>query len=103
MGEKDLFEYWSSTYKVAYDWSIEAAKEILNEWQAKFNEEVETLVEEKLYQRKYDINAFSSSYLDETLTKYSEVSWLNSIVTQIGTILYIMLYNVQTTYITFSY
>ena len=77
MGEKDLFDYWSSTYKVSYDWSIEAAKEILNEWQAKFNEEVETLVEEKFYQRKYDINAFSSSYLDEILTKYSEVSWLN--------------------------
>ena len=74
MGEKDLFEFWSNTYKVSYgmEWSREVAAEILSEWQAKFGQEVSTLVKEQQMQKKYQINAFSSSYLNNILVTFSE-------------------------------
>ena len=68
MGEKDLYDYWSDTYKIhTMDWSREKAKEILREWQLKFSEEVGNLVKEKGLNRKYDINAYSESHLDTIL------------------------------------
>jgi patched 1 protein len=53
MGEKDLFDYWSDTYKVhSLDWSKEKAKEIIGQWQKKFGEEVERVVEEERLHRR---------------------------------------------------
>ena len=74
MGEKDLFDFWKDTYKVSYglEWNREVASEILTEWQAKFGQEVATLVKEKQMQKKYQINAFSSSYLNDILATFSE-------------------------------
>ena len=87
MGEKDLFDYWSDTYKVhTLDWNREKAFEILKEWQAKFSEEVSRLVAstnkpeelmEKRSRKKYEIHAFSSSHLDSILKEFSEFNWRN--------------------------
>ena len=86
MGEKDLFDYWSDTYKVhTLEWSREKAFEILKEWQAKFSEEVSRLVENtnnidkenKYSRKKYEIHAFSSSHLDSILKEFSEFNWRN--------------------------
>ena len=89
MGEKDLFDYWSDTYKVhTLEWSREKAFEILKEWQAKFSEEVSRLVpsksnsgklvkSEKYSRQKYEIHAFSSSHLDSILKEFSEFNWRN--------------------------
>ena len=45
VGGKDLFDYWSDTYKVhTLDWDREKAAQILKDWQAKFSEEIQRLV-----------------------------------------------------------
>ena len=73
MGEKDLYDYWSDTYKVhSLDWSKEKAAAILREWQASFTAEVARVVEEQKLQRKYDVSAYSSSQLDEIMEEFSE-------------------------------
>ena len=74
MGEKDLYDFWSNTHKVHYgmEWNREVASSILSEWQAKFSQEVATLVKEKQMHKKYQINAFSSSYLNDILATFSE-------------------------------
>ena len=88
MGEKDLFDYWSDTYKVhTLEWSRERAFEILKEWQAKFSEEVSRLVsninkpemakEKYSRNKKYEIHAFSSSHLDSILKEFSEFNRRN--------------------------
>ena len=87
MGEKDLYDYWSDTYKVhTLEWSRETAFEILKEWQAKFSDEVSRLVsntekstrqEDTTSRKKYEINAFSSSHLDSILKEFSEFNWRN--------------------------
>lgn len=36
MGEKDLYDYWSDTYKIhSLDWSRQKAADILAEWQGR--------------------------------------------------------------------
>lgn len=76
MGEKDLFDYWSQTYKTHnLGWTQEKAKAILEEWQVKFSEEVRLLVQEEAVSNKYNVDAFSSSQLDGLLHDFSEFSW----------------------------
>jgi hypothetical protein len=76
MGEKDLYDYWSETYKVhTSDWSPEKASEILKEWTEKFSLEVAHIVKQKNMAKNYDINAFSSSHLDTIMEEFSEVSF----------------------------
>ena len=77
MGEKDLYDYWEDTYKVKYGveaWSQEVAADILSEWQSKFSQEVASLVHDAQMSRKYRIDAYSSSYLNDILAQFSEVS-----------------------------
>lgn len=39
MGEKDMFDYWSQTYRVHnLEWSQEKAADILHAWQRKFTQ-----------------------------------------------------------------
>lgn len=39
MGEKDMYEYWSQTYRVHnLEWSQEKAADILHAWQRKFTQ-----------------------------------------------------------------
>ena len=75
MGEKDLYDYHSDTYKVhTLDWSREYAAGVLKEWQDKFSHEVQTLVKETRRDHKYSINAFSTSHVDAILQEFSEFS-----------------------------
>ena len=48
----------------------------VTEWQTKFSEKVANLVAEKKMDRKYEINAFSSSYTNEILRQFSEVDFV---------------------------
>ena len=48
----------------------------ITEWQTKFSEKVADLVVEKKMDRKYEINAFSSSYTNEILRQFSEVDFV---------------------------
>ena len=76
MGEKDLYDYYKDAYKVmGIDWTPKVAGEILTEWQTKFSKEVASMVAKKQMDRKYEINASSSSYLNETLIEFSEVDF----------------------------
>lgn len=73
MGEKDLYDYWSDTYKIhSLDWSTDKAAAILRNWQASFTAEVARVVAEQKLQRKYDVSAYSSSQLDEIMEDFSE-------------------------------
>jgi patched 1 protein len=74
MGELDLYNYWSDTFKVhSLEWNRDVAVAILAEWQAKFTQEVSSLVAEKQFDRKYTINSFSSSHLNDILEQFSQV------------------------------
>ena len=81
MGEKDLYDFWSDTWKVhTLDWDREIAAQILKEWQAKFGDEVTRLVADVYKEKsnkKFDVNAFSSSQLDSILKEFSEFNWRN--------------------------
>ena len=72
MGEKEFYDYHSHTYKVdTLDWSEDTAADILREWQEKFSQEVESLVNEKKSHR-YNIYAFSSTHLNSILEQFSD-------------------------------
>lgn len=72
MGEKDLYDYWSDTYKIhAMDWSPKKAHEILGEWQREFSREV---AKESSGHKKYVASSFSSSNLNTVLEDFSEVN-----------------------------
>lgn len=73
MGEADMYEYWKDTYKIqTQDWTQQRAKEILTEWQKKFNDKVVELVAQKGYDRKFDINSFSASHMETILDDFSK-------------------------------
>ena len=89
MGEKDLYDYWSDTYKVhTMDWSREKAANILSKWQAKFSAEVARIVKEKRMDKKYDVNAFSTSHLDSILEEFSEFNLPKMILGYIIMVIY---------------
>ena len=75
MGEKDLFDYWSETYKThTMDWSPEKAADILSEWREKFEREVEAIMDEENLRGKYSIDSFSDSQMENILERNSEIS-----------------------------
>ena len=83
MGEKDLFDYYSYTAKVMVgenEWTPKTAADILMKWQAKFDAEVKSIIKEKQMNRKYQINTFSSSYLNHIMAQFSEVNWFKIVV-----------------------
>lgn len=76
MGQKDLYDYWSDTYKVhTTDWSPQKAADILKEWTEKFSDEVSHVVKQKSLAKNFDINAFSASHLDTIMDEFSEVNF----------------------------
>jgi len=85
MGEKDLYDFHSDTYKVhSLDWSRETAAGILREWQDKFSQEVNQLVRENPRRsQKFKINAFSNSHMDAILQEFSDFS-LNKVLIGCG-------------------
>jgi len=87
MGEKDLYDYYSDTWKVSYqsgytesDWTQKRAADILTQWQAQFDAEVKRIIKEKQMNRRYQISTFSSSYLNDILAQFSEVNMFKIVV-----------------------
>lgn len=75
MGEKDMYEYWSQTYRVHnLDWSQEKAALILDAWQRKFTQEIMRHTDNSNDSKNYKIHPFSSASLADILTKFSELS-----------------------------
>ncbi len=82
MGEKDLFDYWSDTYKThTMSWTPSRAGEILAQWQRSFSEEVATLLRERRdIGGRYDVAAFSTSQFDTVLEQFAQFSWVRMAV-----------------------
>ena len=75
MGEKEMFDYWSQTYRVHnLEWSQGKAADILDAWQSKFTEEVMRHASSSNETRNFNIHPFSSASLANILTEFSELS-----------------------------
>lgn len=73
MGERELYDFLANTYKVHHiDWSQEKAAQVLETWQRAFSNEVKKRMD--LNVSTYNLNAFSTTTLNDILGKYSEVS-----------------------------
>ncbi|XP_072766724.1 protein patched isoform X4 [Anoplolepis gracilipes] len=74
MGERELYDFLANTYKVHHiDWSQEKAAQVLETWQRAFSNEVKKRVNMNV-STLYNLNAFSTTTLNDILGKYSEVS-----------------------------
>lgn len=81
MGERELFEYWSDTYKVHHvDWTQEKAAIVLETWQNKFAEEVRKLVQKGTKTTPYSVYAFSTATLNDILKQFSELNIVKVVV-----------------------
>ena len=75
MGPKDMYDYWSNTYKVhTINWSPEKAKEILAKFQKNFEEAIKT---SEVNGKKYDFHSYSSLGLQNIMSAFSELSLPN--------------------------
>lgn len=75
MGEKDMYEYWSQTYRVHnLEWSQEKAADILHAWQRKFTQEVLRHAASSNETKNYKMHPFSSASLANIMTEFSELS-----------------------------
>lgn len=73
MGEKDLYDYYSDTYKVhTLDWSPEKAAEILSLWQSKFSAEAARISKLRRIDKKFEVSSFSDFHLESVLESFSE-------------------------------
>lgn len=90
MGERELFEYWSDTYKVHHvDWTQEKAAIVLETWQNKFAEEVKKFVEKESHTAHYNVYAFSTATLNDILKQFSE---LNVIKVAVGYVIMVSIF-----------
>ncbi|RZF41387.1 hypothetical protein LSTR_LSTR000101 [Laodelphax striatellus] len=77
IGDRELYEYWSNTYKVHHvGWNQEKAALVLDTWQRKFSKEVKRLLASGnlTSTSSYDMFAFSTALLNDILSKFSEIS-----------------------------
>ncbi|XP_012231499.1 protein patched [Linepithema humile] len=75
MGERELYDFLSATYKVHHiDWSLEKATQVLETWQRAFSNEVKRMVNTANGSAPYNLYAFSTTTMNDILGKYSEVS-----------------------------
>nr|CAD7573268.1 unnamed protein product [Timema californicum] len=75
MGERELYDFWSETYKVHHlDWSQEKASLVLEMWQRRFAQEVHRQMNADNITGPYNVYAFSTSTLNDILTQFSKLS-----------------------------
>lgn len=75
MGEREMFEYWKSTYKTHnLDWSLEKAKIILEKWQRKFSQTMEKFSQNPNITKSHFICSFSTVSLTDILKGFSEIN-----------------------------
>ncbi|XP_054278387.1 protein patched-like [Macrosteles quadrilineatus] len=94
MGEKELYEFWSDTYKVHHvAWSQEKAALVLETWQRRFSEEVKRQMSgsgdaNPSLLANYNFFAFSTATLNDILCKFSEPNYIKVAITYACMILY---------------
>nr|CAD7405278.1 unnamed protein product [Timema cristinae] len=75
MGERELYDFWSETYKVHHlDWTQEKASLVLEMWQRRFAQEVRRQMNADNITGPYNVYAFSTSTLNDILTQFSELN-----------------------------
>ncbi|KAE8737035.1 Patched, partial [Frankliniella occidentalis] len=89
MSEREMFEFWSKTYKVHHvDWTQEKAALVLDAWQRRFSDEVRKAMKKDIRDlgvtSPYNVFAFSTATLNDILGQFSE---LNVIKIAIGYVL----------------
>ncbi|XP_020282533.1 protein patched isoform X4 [Pseudomyrmex gracilis] len=88
MGERELYDFLASTYKVHHiDWSQEKAAQVLETWQRAFSNKVKTLMEVN-GSAPYNLYAFSTTTMNDILGKYSEVSIMKIVIGGVVMVLY---------------
>ena len=75
MGERELFEFWSETYKVHHvEWTQEKAALVLDTWQRRFSQEVRKQLRVDNTTAPYKMYAFSTATLNDILSHFSELN-----------------------------
>ncbi|XP_067002180.1 protein patched [Anabrus simplex] len=75
MGERELYEFWSDSYKVHHvEWTQEKAALILEMWQRQFSEEIRHQLKGDNATGSYNIYAFSTTLLNDILSQFSELN-----------------------------
>ena len=75
MGPKDMFDYWSNTYKVhSINWSVDKAKEILAQFQNEFEQ---SILRHSSNGKKFQFHSYSSLGLQNIINNFSEMSFSN--------------------------
>ena len=78
MGPKDMFDYWSNTYKVhSINWSVDKAKMILGQFQKKFEE---SILNHENNGKKFSFHSYSSLGLQNIINNFSELSMSNIVL-----------------------
>lgn len=76
MGEREMFEYYQSSYKVHnIDWSVDKARVILEAWQRKFSWIMQSFMEKTDFigSKHYEIQLFTSTSLMDIMRQFSNV------------------------------
>ncbi|KAJ9578984.1 hypothetical protein L9F63_024909, partial [Diploptera punctata] len=74
MGEREMYDFWSDTYKVHHvDWTQEKAALVLETWQRRFSEEVRHQLRNN-GTTPYKVFAFSTATLNDILSQFSELN-----------------------------
>lgn len=90
MGEKELYDFWSDTYKVHHvDWNQEKAALVLETWQRRFSEEVQRrLRTDGNITAPYTMFAFSTATLNDILSRFSELNVVKVVIGYVVMLLY---------------
>ncbi|XP_023725439.1 protein patched [Cryptotermes secundus] len=89
MGEREMFDFWSDTYKVHHvEWTQEKAALVLETWQRRFSEEVRRYLTNDNSTAPYEVYAFSTATLNDILSQFSELSIVKVIVGYISMLAY---------------
>ena len=87
MSPKDMFDYWSSTYKVtSINWSVDKAKEILGQFQSRFEDSITR--HERNTGDKFQFHSYSSLGLQNIINHFSSLSISNVVLGYSFMILY---------------
>ncbi|XP_055314912.1 protein patched-like isoform X4 [Sitodiplosis mosellana] len=96
MTEREMFESFKGHWDVHHmGWSQEKAAAVLNAWQRKFSNEVSKIMKYGNLSRSHDIFAFSSSTLDDILSKYSNPNTLSLCIFIGVTIVYAVIISIR--------
>lgn len=89
MGEREMFDFWSDTYKVHHvEWTQEKAALVLETWQRRFSEEVRRYLTNDNSTAPYKVYAFSTATLNDILSQFSELSVVKIVVGYIFMLVY---------------